>query len=190
LRADRPEVAAPLADVLTHRLSIRRLTPDDLDGLAAIFADIDMWRFEYGRGMTRVETEAFLQRQLGLWSDYDFGGCGVREIERSELVGVVGLAVPTVLQEHLPSVTVGWRFSPMVWGKGYATEAATAVLDQAFTTMGLDRVGCVTGAENLRSVALAQRLGMRFVTEAAVQRDDGNGMVAVAVFEVSRSDWR
>jgi RimJ/RimL family protein N-acetyltransferase len=78
----------------------------------------------------------------------------------------------------------------MVWGKGYATEAATAVLDQAFTTMGLDRVGCVTGAENLRSVALAQRLGMSLVTEAAVQRDDGNGMVAVAVFQVTRSDWR
>jgi RimJ/RimL family protein N-acetyltransferase len=188
--SDRPAVSAPLADVLTQRLSIRRLTPDDLDALGAIFADVDVWRFEYGRGMTRVETEAFLNRQLGLWSDYGFGGCGVREVQRSELVGVVGLGVPTVLQEHLPTVTVGWRFSPMVWGKGYAMEAATAVLDQAFTTMGLDRVGCVTGAENLRSVALAQRLGMSLVTEAPVQRDDGNGTVAVAVFQVSRSDWR
>jgi RimJ/RimL family protein N-acetyltransferase len=186
----RPAVAAPLADMETRRLSIRRLNPDDLDGLAALLADVDLWPFEYERGLTRRETEAFLDRQSGLWTDYTFGGCGVREIARPELVGVVGLAVPTVLPEHLPAVTVGWRFARAVWGKGYATEAATAVLDQAFTTMGLDRVGCVTGAENLRSVALAERLGMRFVTEATVQRADGNGMVAVAVFQVSRADWR
>jgi RimJ/RimL family protein N-acetyltransferase len=189
-RNDGPQVAAPLTGVETRRLSIRRLNTDDLDGLAAIFADMEIWRYEYDRGLTRIETEAFLDRQLALWSDYGFGGCGVREIERPALIGVVGLAVPTVLQEHLPAVTVGWRFSRAVWGKGYATEAATAVLDQAFTTMGLDRVGCVTGAENLRSVALAERLGMRFVTEATVQRADGNGMVAAAVFQVSRADWR
>ena len=113
----------------------------------------------------------------------------MREVEGAELAGVVGLAVPTVLQEHLPSVTVGWRFSPTVWGKGYATEAATAVLDQAFTTMALDRVGCVTGAENLRSVALAERLGMSFITRAPVQRDDGKGIVSVALFHIARDDW-
>jgi RimJ/RimL family protein N-acetyltransferase len=99
------------------------------------------------------------------------------------LIGVVGLAVPTALQERLPPVTVGWRFSPTVWGNGYATEAATAVLDQAFTTMGLDRVGCVTNAENRRSVALAERLGMRLITEATVPDDDGKGLVTLALFE-------
>ncbi|MDQ1508211.1 MAG: hypothetical protein QOG50_55 [Actinomycetota bacterium] len=181
-----PAVAAPLADVETRRLSVRRLEPDDLDGLAAIFADADVWRFEYGRGLTRDETSAFLTRQLKLWADYGFGGCGVRELERTELIGVVGLAVPTALQEQLPPVTVGWRFSPSVWGNGYATEAATAVLEQAFTTMALDRVGCVTGAENRRSVALAERLGMSFITEAMVQRDDGQGVVAVALFQIAR----
>jgi RimJ/RimL family protein N-acetyltransferase len=181
-----PAVAAPLADVETRRLSVRRLEPDDLDGLAAIFVDADVWRFEYGRGLTRDETSAFLTRQLKLWADYGFGGCGVRELERTELIGVVGLAVPTALQEQLPPVTVGWRFSPTVWGNGYATEAATAVLEQAFTTMALDRVGCVTGAENRRSVALAERLGMSFITEAMVQRDDGQGLVAVALFQIAR----
>jgi RimJ/RimL family protein N-acetyltransferase len=181
-----PAIAAPLADVETRRLSIRRLDRDDLDGLAAIFADVDMWRFEYGRGLTRDETSAFLTRQLKLWADYGFGGSGVRTIDRPQLIGVVGLAVPTVLQEQLPPVTVGWRFSPTIWGNGYATEAATAVLDQAFTTMGLGRVGCVTNAENRRSVALAERLGMSFIIEAMVQREDGNGLVSAALFQIAR----
>ena len=189
-RNDSPQVAAPLADGLTRRLSIRRLTRDDLDGLAVIFTDIEVWRFEYGRGMTRIETGAFLTRQLKLWSDYTFGGCGVRELERSELVGVIELAVPATVASASPARDGGMAVPRVKSGeRGYAAEAATAVLDQAFTTMGLDRVGCVTNAENLRSVALAQRLGMRFVTEVPVQREDGNGVVAAAVFHVSRDDW-
>lgn len=59
-----PVVAAPLADAPTRRLSLRRLDRDDIDALAAISANADMWRFEYERGLTRVETEAFLSRQL------------------------------------------------------------------------------------------------------------------------------
>jgi len=181
-----PKAAAPLADCETRRLSIRRLDGDDLDDLAVLFADANVWRFEYNRGLTREETNIFLTRQLRLWADHGFGGCGVRTLERPELIGVVGLAVPTVLQQHLPPVTVGWRFSSTIWGHGYATEAAIAVLDQAFTTMALDRVGCITGAENHRSVALAERLGMSFITQAMVPRDDGQGLVAAALFQIAR----
>jgi RimJ/RimL family protein N-acetyltransferase len=183
-----PAAAAPLVDVVTRRLSLRRLDDDDLDALAAIFADADVWRFEYDRGLTRAETASFLDRQLKLWHDHGFGGCGVRDLATSELLGVVGMAVPTVLPDLLPPVTVGWRFAPTAWGKGYATEAVTAVLDQAFTTMALERVGCVTSAENQRSVALAERLGMRLVTTAPVQRDDG-GAARAALYEIGRNDW-
>jgi RimJ/RimL family protein N-acetyltransferase len=180
-----PAVAASLHDVATQRLSLRRLSSDDLAGLAAIFADRDVWRFEHERGMTRVETQAFLDRQLKLWADFGFGGCGVRELASQDLIGVVGLAVPTIVHELLPAVTVGWRFSPTMWRKGYATEAATAVLDQAFTTMALDRVGCVANHQNLPSVRVAERLGMSLSTEASVPTDDGDEgtrMVTVVVF--------
>jgi RimJ/RimL family protein N-acetyltransferase len=185
-----PAVAAPLADVVTERLSLRRLSSDDLDGLAVIFAHREVWRFGYGRGLTRVETEAFLSRQLKLRAERGFGGCGVREVVREDLIGVVGLSVPMVLHELLPAVTVGWRFSPTVWGRGYSTEAATAVLDQAFTTMALDRVGCVTDAKNLRSVRLVERLGMSFIGEASAPRDDGTGTVAASLFHIARDEWR
>jgi RimJ/RimL family protein N-acetyltransferase len=184
-----PAVAAPLAGVATSRPSIGRLRADDLDPLAAILADPEVWGFEYGRGMTRLETEAFLSRQLDLWAQYGFGGCGVREVGRSEVIGVVGLSVPVVQHELVPDVTVGWRFSPTIWGKGYATEAATAVLDQAFTKMALDRVGCITNAENLRSVRVAERLGMTFMAEASVPSDDGTRMVTGKLFQIARDDW-
>jgi RimJ/RimL family protein N-acetyltransferase len=186
-----PAVAAPLADVETRRLAVRRLDRDDLDGLTEILADKQVWRFEYGRGLTRAETEAFLDRQLRLWAEHGFGGCGVREAGCPDLIGVVGLGVPEVPLQHLvPPVTVGWRLSPRAWGKGYATEAATALLHQAFTTMGLDRVGCVTHRENRRSAAVAERLGMSFVTQADVPAADGNGLVSVALFQIRAPEFR
>ena len=185
-----PAVAAPLCAAVTSRLSIRPLSEDDIDELAAVFARREVWEFEYGRGLTRTETTAFLERQMRLWAECGFGGCAVRLREAGDLIGVVGLALPTVAHQSLPAITVGWRFSPAAWGIGYATEAASAVLDQAFTTMGIQRVGCVTGAENFRSVALAERLGMTAIATIAVPRDDGTGNVPAPWLELSRCAWR
>jgi RimJ/RimL family protein N-acetyltransferase len=175
--------------VVTRRLALDPLASDDLDELAAMFTQPETWYFEYGRGLTRGETEAFLARQLKLWDACGFGGCGVRELPRLDLIGVVGLGVPMLLQELLPPVTVGWRFSPVKWGKGYATEASAAALDQAFMAMGLDRVGCVTNAQNRRSIGVAERLGMSVITKTNVPSDDGARMVAALLLEVDRKDW-
>ena len=182
-------VVAPLRSALTERLVLDPLGDDDLDELATIFAHRQVWEFEYGRGLTRSETKKFLERQMNRWGAFGFGGCGVRESEQRELVGVVGLAVPLSFQELLPPVTIGWRFTPTCWGKGYASEAATAVLHQAFTTMALESVGCATDAGNRRSVALAERLGMTVITQVRARRDDGNGTVSALLLQLARSDW-
>jgi hypothetical protein len=62
-------VAAPLRDVVTRRLSGRRLGFDDLNELATMFAHPEVWEFEYERGLTRSETEAFVDRQMKLWAE-------------------------------------------------------------------------------------------------------------------------
>jgi RimJ/RimL family protein N-acetyltransferase len=183
-------VIAPLRGALTRRLSLRRLGDDDLDELVTMFADREVWRFGYDRGLTREETQAFVDRQVSMWFRYGFGGCAVRQRVDDTLVGVVGLGVPTIAAELLPAVTIGWRFSPSVWGGGVAAEAATALLGQAFTTMGLDRVGCVTDAQNRRSVALAERLGMSVIADMNVPRDDGTGEVTARLMELRREVWK
>ena len=63
------------------------------------------------------------------------------------------------------------------------------MLDQAFTKMALDRVGCVTNAENLRSVRVAERLGMSLIAAESVPSDDGIRIVAAMVFQIARDDW-
>jgi RimJ/RimL family protein N-acetyltransferase len=187
--ARHPDIAAPLSDAVTRRLALRRLAGDALDELASMFADRDVWQFEYERGLTIAETRAFLDRQMQLWAECGFGGCAVRDRRDRRLLGVVGLGVPTVQHQCLPAVTVGWRFASTAWGHGYATEAATALLRQAFGAMRLNGVGCVTNAENDRSVAVARRLGMEIVGEVSGPRDDGVGTVVATILRVDRERW-
>lgn len=174
---------------MTGRLSLRRFERDDLDELASVFAHREVWEFPYGRAMTRAETEAFLDGQISHWTDCGFGCWAARERDTSCLVGYVGLSVPTFLPEILPAVEVGWRFMPATWGKGYATEGATAALDEAFTALGLDRVCSLPQADNPRSGRVAQRLGMRLIREVSVAANESRGAVTAVLYEIDAGDW-
>ncbi|MDQ1433347.1 MAG: hypothetical protein QOF59_163 [Actinomycetota bacterium] len=172
-----------LHDVVTERLTMRRLTGDDLDELAVVFAQREVWEFPYGRGMSRHETEAFLERQTALWCAHRFGGCAARERAGGRLIGIIGLSVPTVGTEPRAPVSVGWRLAPWAWGRGYATEGAAALVNEAFTTLRHDRICCITQPENIRSVRLAERLGMRFTEAIEVRADDNASSLTAVIYE-------
>jgi len=61
----------------------------------------------------------------------------------------------------VPALQVGWRLARAHWGQGYATEAARAMLDFAFETLGVDRVYANIDPANAASIAVVRRLGMR-----------------------------
>ena len=105
-------------------------------------------------------------------------------------MGYVGISVPTFYPAILPTVEVGWRFDPDVWGRGYATEGAGAALDQAFGPLGLDRVCSLPQAENTASVRVAERLGLRHERTVELPGTERRGPVRVAEFWISADDWR
>src|SRR3954454_903298 len=185
-----PALAAPLADVDTERLRLRRFATTDVDALAVVFAKREVWEFPFGRAFTRDETAAFLAAQID-----QYESCGVAcwlAVERAtdRIVGYVGISVPTFYPEILPTVEVGWRFDPGVWGRGYATEGAGAALDQAFGPLGLDRVCSLPQAENAASVRVAERLGMRRERTVTIPGDARRGPVHVAEFWITAAEWR
>ena len=98
-----PPIARPLGDVTTARLALRRFSADDLDELAEVFAQPEVWEFPFGRGFTRDETARFLDRQLQEWEECGFG-CWIG-IERTSgrVIGFVGLSVPTFFPD-MPSL--------------------------------------------------------------------------------------
>ncbi|MFW2383642.1 MAG: GNAT family N-acetyltransferase [Acidimicrobiales bacterium] len=80
--------------------------------------------------------------------------------EPGVIVGMVGFAHPTCLPALLPGYEIRWRLLPEFWGRGFATEAATAALSSAFSADVFDHVVACIQPSDHRSTALAERLGM------------------------------
>jgi RimJ/RimL family protein N-acetyltransferase len=96
--------------------------------------------------------EEFARRGFGKWA--------VEAGPGANFVGYVGLAVPAFDAHFTPCVEIGWRLAAEHWGRGYATEAATAVVAYAFDQLGLEEVVSFTVPDNWRSRRVMERLGM------------------------------
>lgn len=144
----------PTAD----RLVLRAWRDSDLGPFAALNADPEVMRW-LGGPQPRARSDELAERirremdAFGLWA--------VEVPGVSEFIGFVGLQVPGFDAEFTPCVEVGWRLARAHWGRGYATEAATASLDFAFGELGLDEIVSFTVVGNVRSRRVMERLGMR-----------------------------
>ena len=74
--------------------------------------------------------------------------------------GFVGLKVPMFDAHFMPAVEIAWRLARWSWGRGFATEAATAALGFGFREVGFEEVVSFTAVPNVRSQAVMRRLGM------------------------------
>jgi RimJ/RimL family protein N-acetyltransferase len=86
-----PTTLAPLPDVTTERLVLERFRPRDENELARVFANPEVWRFPYGRGLSREETGDLLRAQIDHWKTFGFGCWVAREAATGCIVGYVGL---------------------------------------------------------------------------------------------------
>jgi RimJ/RimL family protein N-acetyltransferase len=168
--------------VETQRLVLRRWSTDDVDALAAVFAEPAFWHFPFRRGFTRDETEQFVERQLEHWATHGFGMWAVELKADGRLAGYTGLAIPTWLPQVLPAVEVGWRLHPDHWGRGLATEGGAASLRYGFEKLGLDRIIAIAMPDNVASLRVMAKLGM----VEALQTWDAERNVPHVVYEVMR----
>ena len=166
----------------TERLVLRRWSTDDVDALAAVFAEPAFWHFPFRRGFTRDETEQFVERQLEHWATHGFGMWAVELKADGRLAGYTGLAIPTWLPQVLPAVEVGWRLHPDHWGRGLATEGGAASLRYGFEKLGLDRIIAIAMPDNVASLRVMAKLGM----VEALQTWDAERNVPHVVYEVMR----
>ncbi len=166
----------------TERLVLRRWSEDDVDALAAVFAEPAFWHFPFRRGFTREETEQFVERQLEHWATHGFGMWAVELKADGRLAGYTGLAIPTWLPQVLPAVEVGWRLHPDHWGRGLATEGGAASLRYGFEELGLDRIIAIAMPDNVASLRVMAKLGM----VEALQTWDAERNVPQVVYEVMR----
>jgi len=143
----------------TERLRLRPRTLDDLDALCAMDADPEVMRHIMGGSLPEpISHRAKLVERIA----HDFGdGLGIWTAEPRDAPGrFLGWAALHPLPGWEPEVEIGWRFARVAWGHGYATEAAHALMDQGFATLGLPRIVAVLDPANARSRRVCEKLGM------------------------------
>jgi RimJ/RimL family protein N-acetyltransferase len=145
--------------VHTTRLLLRRWTDADRDVFARINADAEVMQYRH-HPLTRQESDEFFDANEASFDVHGFGQWAVERRRGQRLIGFIGLEHAGTDAPFRPLVHIGWHLARDVWGHGYATEGAGAVLDFAFDRLQLTEVVAHTTALNERSRAVMRRLGM------------------------------
>lgn len=109
--------------------------------------------------------------EMGLWALFGFGPWHVERRADGVLVGGVAL----LHHSNYPEVELGWHLYDGFEGHGYVTEAATAARDWAFETHGFTSLVSYIDRENVRSIAVAERLGA--ISDPTAQKVDPEDLV-------------
>ncbi len=154
----RPATSLP-REIETARMRLRRWLPADRDGFAALNADPRV--MEHFPGVLSPEESDTLAATIEAHFEQHGYGVWAAEIPGvAPFAGFIGLAVPRFDAHFTPCVEIGWRLAAPVWGRGYATEGARAVLAFGFETLGLDEIVSFTVLGNLRSRRVMEKIGM------------------------------
>jgi RimJ/RimL family protein N-acetyltransferase len=144
----------------TERLVLRRLSCDDGEFILELLNDPSWLRFIGDKGVRTLEDARnyILTGPMDMYARVGFGLYLVERKSYAEPIGICGL----IKRDALEDVDIGFAFLPGFRARGYALEAATAVMEHAKSAFGLRRLVAITSPENEASIRLLGKLGLRF----------------------------
>jgi RimJ/RimL family protein N-acetyltransferase len=168
----------------TSRLILREYRADDFEAYASFMADPDVARYIAPAPMSRADSWRSLASSIGHWTLRGYGTWAVERKDDHAFIGRVGMINP----EGWPALEVGWTLGQPYWGKGYATEAASAAMRYAFLTQPVDRIISCIDPENAPSQQVAMRIGETKGERRALSV--GGKDYPVDIWAISRTDWQ
>ena len=138
---------------------MRRWRDSDREPFAELNGDPDTLRF-FPSTLTREQSDAFVDEIESRFERQGFGLWALEVVATGEFIGFTGLnAMPEGVPEA-GGMEVGWRLAKTAWHHGYATEAARAARDAAFSGIGLTELWSMTAVLNTPSQAVMRSIGM------------------------------
>jgi RimJ/RimL family protein N-acetyltransferase len=174
-----------MTTLTTDRLILRPWSLDDFDAYAAMSAEPEVMEFltPDGRPLTRFQAWQGFAATVGHWKLRGFGMFAVVERASGALVGRIGPWHP----EGWPGFEVGWSLRASYWGRGYATEAASASLAFAFNELGQDKVISLIEESNTRSIRVAERLGETVECRVTLSHMPSKRIVQ---YRITKQEWQ
>lgn len=178
----------PAYPIRTVRLLIRPWRESELDSYHALHGDPDVTRYLYHDALSREQAaERMSSLRTGIEGEHKWLNLAVELAASGEVVGDVGLCWRS--DEHLQA-EVGYTLMRVHRGRGYATEAAEAMVRVAFEDLGAHRVCGRADARNEPSARVLERLRMRREGRLVENERVKGEWVDELVYAVLDREWR
>ncbi|HEX3673238.1 MAG TPA: GNAT family N-acetyltransferase [Rhizomicrobium sp.] len=156
----------------TPRLSLRQLARGD-EAFILELLNSPGFLNNIGDRFVRTAEDAWGYIANSAIASYEKNGFGLYRTalkDTDEAIGICGL----VKRDGLDAPDVGFAFLERFWGKGYAVETAAAVIAHARETLGVKKLLAITALENRGSIAVLEKIGMRFIKTLRLPAHDND----------------
>jgi ribosomal-protein-alanine N-acetyltransferase len=137
------------------------MVQSDYDALCGILCDEEVMRAAYESAFSLEEAHNWLNRHLKRYEEYGFGLWAAVLKETNEMIGQCGLTMQGWREKDI--LEIGFLFQKAFWHKGYATEAAIACKEYAFSILNANRVYSIIRDTNIAAQKVAVRNGMNSI---------------------------
>jgi RimJ/RimL family protein N-acetyltransferase len=144
----------------TERMWLRYLCADDAGFLVELLNEPGFLQNVGDRGVrnTADACRYILAGPVASYEQFGFGMYLVALKETGEAIGICGL----LKRDSTEEIEIGFAYLERFWAKGYAYEAATAVMEYARRSLGLKRIAATTVPGNRGSIRILEKLGLRY----------------------------
>lgn len=158
----------------TSRLLLRRFCAEDCNDMLNNWISSEKIQFEYGEPVYTTESQVkeLLDKWIDNYSNSDFYRWAIIEKESNENIGQIAFCK---VYSDCKTAEIEYCIGEKFWGKGYAVEALSAVINHTFENSDFDRLEAYHRAENMKSGRVLEKSDMhvtdtvqRFVREGVM----------------------
>lgn len=146
-------------EIDTDRLRLRQWRDNDRSPLYAMSADAEVMRY-FPSTLDHKQCDELFEFCQSFLAKNGWGIWAVELQENQQFIGFAGLNHAPDSLKFSPCIEILWRLARPFWGKGYASEAANAILKIGFEQVGLTEIYSFAVMENHKSRAVMERIGM------------------------------
>ncbi len=168
-----------MSQLETKRLVLHPYTAKDLDAAVALYGDPKVTQFTKLGRLSRAQSRAVLDEHLRHWREKGFGMRAMVLKSSGDFAGECGFFT----LESSGEAALRYALLPPYWGQGLTSEAVLATIEDAFGSLGLQRIVSVVEGPNHASHRIMEKLGLRVERTARVPK------TTIFIYAITLNEW-